>query len=130
MASYTYDHPGLTASLVRRLASRDPPAVVVMVDQEMFMSRSCFRMRPRLAELRRSGAQVYLCRGAPPRGAFHVKALCVDRRYLYVGSANLTTKAVSENTETVFRLTGAPVLDVLATVHDARARGQLWDGTA
>ena len=33
VASYTYDHPGLTASLVRRLASRDPPAVVVMVDQ-------------------------------------------------------------------------------------------------
>ena len=127
---FTYDHTGLTASLVRRLTSRSPPDVVVMVDEEMFLSRSCVGMRPRLAELRRSGATVYLCCGAPPRGAFHVKALCVDRKYLYLGSANLTTKAVARNIETVFRLTGAPVADVLATVHDARTRARLGDGLA
>ena len=46
------------------------------------------------------------------------------------GSANLTNKALSENVETVFRLTGAPVVDVLATLHDARARAKLWDGVA
>ena len=40
------------------------------------------------------------------------------------GSANLTNKALSENVETVFRLTGAPVVDVLATLHDARARAK------
>ena len=115
---------------MRRLDSRSSADVVVMVDQEMFLARSCFRMRPRLAELRRLGAQVYLCCGTPPRGAFHVKAVCIDRRYLYTGSANLTNKALSENVETVFRFTGAPVVDVLATVHDARARATLWDGVS
>ena len=130
VASYTYDHASLTALLVRRLGSRSPPDVVVMVDEEMFLARSCFRMRPRLNELRRLGAQVYLCRGTPPRGAFHTKAVCVDRRYLYAGSANLTDKALSANVETVFRLTGAPVVDVLATLHGARARAKLWGGVA
>ena len=128
VASCIYEHPSLTALLVRRLGSRCPLDVLVMIDKGMFLARSCFRLRPRLGALRRSRAQVYLCHGAVQRGAFHVKAVCIDRRCLVVGSANLTTKAFAANAETAFRFTGAPVVDVLATLQDARRRGRLWDG--
>ena len=86
-------------------------------------------MRPRLTELFRAGADVYLCSGSPPFGIFHVKAVCLDRRVLYTGSANITEK-MSSNIELHLRMVGPTVLAVLGGLEDARGAGTLWSGHA
>ncbi len=128
VASYHFDHPSLTQALLQRLGSRAPADVVVLVDHGAYVERACYRMRARLEELRRAGARVYLCRGDPPLGAFHMKAVVLDRRWLFTGSANLTSKS-SSNVELCLRICGPPVGEVLTTLEEVRGRGQLWDGS-
>ena len=103
-------------------------ALEVLVDREAFVTRGARRQRPRLNELRRAGAQVYLCRGTPPLGAFHVKAAVLDRRVCFTGSANFTEKSL-DNCELTMRIVGPQVTDILETVGAARGRAMLWDGS-
>ena len=122
-----FDHPALTRALVQKLSGRDAFAVVVLVDKEQFDTRACYHQRPRLAELHAAGAAVYLCRGSPPLGSFHMKTVCIDRRSAFTGSANLTKKN-AENDELTTRVVGPPVADILCRVEAARRRGSLWRG--
>jgi len=80
VASYVFDHPALTHALVQKLSGRDAFTVVVLVDKEQFDTRACYHQRPRPAELHAAGAAVYLCRGSPPLGSFHMKTVCIDKR--------------------------------------------------
>jgi hypothetical protein len=90
VASPWFDRKDVTDALVHRMGSG--AAVTVLVDSAAFRERSCFRMRPRLMELFRAGADVYLCRGSPPFGIFHIKAVCTDRRVLYLARATSRRK--------------------------------------
>ena len=130
IGSYMFDNEALTSALERRLADSSDFDLTVMVDREMFLLRQPVRQRPRLDRLRRAYAQVLLCRGLPPLGSFHYKAVVLDRRTAYLGTANLTYKAEAANEELCWRLRGPPVLGVLARLETQRQRGQLWDGTA
>ena len=128
LATLTYDHMALTSVLVRRLRGRAPFVATVLVDKESFEKGDAPRERARLRELRDAGAEVYLCRGSPPHGRLHMKALCVNRRTVYAGSANFTEKS-SANLELVYKLVGPPVTQVREQFLDAQnSRGRLWDG--
>ena len=63
VATFLFDHNGLTGLLLRRLRSRSPCVVTILVDREGMAERTCCHQRPRLRELRAAGADVYLCRG-------------------------------------------------------------------
>ena len=128
MGSYIFDHPALTDALERRLWGSTPFALTVLVDKEQFESELYRYQRPRLRRLLEGGGNVYLCRGPPPQGSFHVKALVVGRRWLYAGSPNFTFKS-ERNTELPLRLTGPPVLSVLGLLDEARSRATKWDGS-
>lgn len=122
LASYVFDHSGITRALVHRL--REPVTVCVLVDEASLHERTCRGMRARLAELSSAGATIVSCRGEPPFGAMHIKAVCLDRRMAYTGSANLTNKALS-NRELVMRLKGPPVREVLNALEAARRCGSV-----
>ncbi len=130
LASYIVDHEALCELLLRRLEGRDDFALAVLVDNETFLQRTAFYQRPRLERLRRAGAEIRLCRGpVQPYGSFHMKAIVLDRRVAFTGSANATQKSL-QNTEVTMRLVGPPVAAILAEIQAARVRGALWDGTA
>ena len=128
LATYTIDHTELCVLLEQRLNGRSEFHLQVLVDRENFLARTPVRQRPRLVALRNAGAEVYLCRGQPPLGAFHKKALIVDRRTAFQGSANFTQKSL-QNEEQTLRMRGPPVDDVLVEVEEARGRGVLWHGS-
>ena len=127
LASFTYDHSSLTALLVRRLQGRASFSATILVDKESFEKRDAPHERPRLRALRDAGAQIYICRGSPPFGRMHMKALCIDRRTVFAGSANFTDKS-SSNIEMVQRMVGPPVGETLRQLLDVQSRGKLWDG--
>ena len=127
MGTFIFDHPGLTNLLERRLWGSTPFALTIMVDREQFESGEYYYQRSRLRRLFEGGGKVYLCRGPPPQGSFHVKALVVGRRRLYAGSPNFTYKS-ERNTELPLRITGPPVLSVLKLLDEARSRATEWDG--
>ena len=113
------------ARLARR--GREPFSLVVLVDQESLNSGTPYCQRSRLNALRGETAVILACRGGPPNGIFHKKALIVDRRYMYTGGANFTNKS-ERNGELVFRTVGPPVAEVLADLAGSRARGVEWEG--
>ena len=114
LASYIVDHEALCELLLRRLGGRDDFALAVLVDNETFLQRTAFYQRPRLERLRRAGAEIRLCRGpVQPYGSFHMKAIVLDRRVAFTGSANATQKSL-QNTEVTMRLVGPPVAAILA----------------
>ena len=127
VASYMFDHGAVHAELLKRLQGRGAFELQVLVDREAFLERTARRQRPRLELLRRAAGDVYLCRGTPPLGRFHMKAVIIDRRTVFTGSANITEKS-QENTELTLRMTGPPAMDILRDVEAARLRGQLWGG--
>ena len=120
IGSYQYDHPGITTSLLGRLEGRDAFDLTVMVDRGCFDARTPYRQRGRLDRLRRACAEIILCRGLPPYGSFHTKAVVIDRRVAFLGSANLTYAADHANEELCWRLRGPPVLRVLARLEAKR----------
>jgi hypothetical protein len=122
IGSYQYDHEELTNILERRLRGREPFDLTILVDQEMYNSKKPPGSRGRLDRLRRLSAELVLCRGTPSTGSFHAKAVVVDRRHAFVGSANITNKN-SRNAELCFRLKGPPVADILQMLHNEKARG-------
>ena len=89
IASFVYDNAALTDLLVRRLADRSAFDLTVLVDKEKFEERECRGEHPSLQRLQRAGAEVFLCRGQPPLGAFHIKALVTNRRTAFVGNVAL-----------------------------------------
>ena len=91
LATYMFDHTALHTRLLACL--RGGAVLTVLVDREAFQRRTAVQQRPRLLELHRAGAQGFICRGEPPLGCFHVKALCLDRRVVFTGSANFTHKS-------------------------------------
>ena len=123
IGSYQYDHPGLTDVLERRLKGRAAFECTVLLDREMHNARAAHHQRPSLERLRRAGAAIVLCRGTPSTGTFHAKAIVVDRRTAFVGSANTTTKSL-RNGELCFRLRGPPVMDVLQFLFTERDGGE------
>lgn len=117
VASFVMDDPQLTTALCRRLNGRAPFSCSILVDAEYFDKLSAPHQRPRLVELKRAGARVFLCQGNDGRpefgpngrpGCYHPKALLIDQRVCYTGSGNFT-KASKVNEEWMFRMVGPPV---------------------
>ena len=125
LASYMYDHPKVQDVLLKRLKGRAPFTLNVLVDAEMFASRSTRRQKPRLTALHAAGAHVYLCKGSGTMGAYHLKAMVIDRRLLYTGTANLTEKSM-ENEELCFKLEGPVVQEVVDRLAAHRRRASVW----
>lgn len=123
LGSYQHDHEGLTAVLERRLRGRSAFECVVLLDREMYKGATPNLQRPRLNRLQRAGATIVLCRGTASTGAFHAKAVVIDRRTAFVGSANTTGKSL-RNAELCFRLRGPPVPDVLEFLMKERDGGE------
>ena len=123
IASYVYDHPRLTQTLLRRLGDSSRFELVLLVDKEMFEQRSAYYERPRLDSLRRAGAVIELCRGSGRHGSFHKKVLVADRRTAFLGSTNFTLKS-EDNDELLLLLRGPPVQDILRDLE--QRRGEAW----
>ena len=68
-----------------------------------------------------------MCRGVGRQGAYHGKAVVVDRRVLYTGNANITGKSV-RNEEFCFKMVGPVVLQVLERLALHRHKYPLWNG--
>ena len=126
-ASYQFDNPALSSLLDRRLRDRSMLDVTILVDKEQVLGRTIHYQRSRLMSLKRSGASIILCSGDPPHGSFHVKAVIINRRICFCGSANLTYAAAT-NAELCLRLTGPPVAAILFQLMASKARGKEWDG--
>ena len=116
--TYDYNATDFHTTLLRRLRSRgrSPFEVVLAVDAEKFKKN-----RPLLTQLVEKGAQVFRCEGEKDTarygpeayaGSLHMKALVIDGRIAYCGSANFT-EASKKNLEMMIRIVGAPVRDIL-----------------
>ena len=127
LASYAFDHPGLTDLLERRLWGNTPFRLQLILDKAVFEGGEYHYQHSRVSRLREAGAVVYLCRGAPPHGKMHAKACVVDRRRLYTGSSNFTYKS-QYNVELPLRVAGPPVADVLQVLADVCRGGRVWGG--
>ena len=96
IATYVYDNSNVHECLVKRLKgrARAPFDAHVYVDKEMYEEQSSSKQqRRRVAELRSNGAKIHVCNKIG--GSFHAKGAVVDRRVLFTGSANLTTRSKS-----------------------------------
>ena len=127
LASYVYDDEEIQKILCRRLRDSSTFSLNVYIDKEKFGGTIPRSQKPRLRDLARLGAQVFVCAGAGSQGAFHVKGVVVDRRALYTGSANLTRKS-RDNEEICFRITGPTVQAVLERLARQRQNRSPWDG--
>ena len=127
LASYVYDNPAVQKKLLQRLRSRTAFSLNVYIDRELFGKGGPFFEGARIRELVDAGAKVYLCRGKQGRGSYHTKAMIIDRRYMYTGSANFTYKSM-DNEELTFKITGPPVKEVLEKFAGNRLAGRLWTG--
>ena len=120
--TYQFDHTLLNDVFIQRLGGKKAFDLVLLVDKECFGNGTPPRQRTMLNNLRRAGAEIVLCRGTVSTGSFHGKALVVNRRTAFVGSANLTQKS-ERNGELCWRMRGPPVLDVLEYLEEERQRG-------
>ena len=130
MGTYQYDNLKLHTRLLARLKDRSAFSLNVLIDEEQFGGRVPKLQRTRLAELKAAGkgrCKVYLCKGKRGKGSYHCKALVIDRRYLYTGGMNFTSKS-EDNEELVYRHTGPLVLQVAERMAFHRVKGKLWDG--
>lgn len=117
LATYMYDNQRVHECLLARLRSRRSRPFVANIYLDDKMQTSSFetppkQQRSRVRELKSKGAKVYLCKGKGGLGAFHCKGVVVDRRVLYTGSPNITTKSAA-NEEWGFRLVGPIVQQAL-----------------
>ena len=123
-ATFLYDDPALHSMFLTRLGGRSSFDLTLFVDKQGSSGGICRHMRPRLRELVRAGAAVWLCDGhshnltygsASSRlvGHLHVKGLVLDRQMAFSGSMNLTRSART-NKEVMFRMTGPIVEEFLA----------------
>ena len=63
--------------------------------------KSAYFQHSRLSQLRKLGAEVFLCEGKTPDGCWHVKAAVLNRRTLYSGGSNFTKSGREKNSELV-----------------------------
>ena len=125
LVTYQYDHPKFHAALLARLSPRNGAFdCTVVVDREAYTENRCANERGSLQALKAAGANVFLASGCFGEGRYrkhcgscHIKALALDGRVLYAGSANFT-EASEKNKELVFRFTGHPVRDTLASLDE------------
>ena len=131
ISSYLFDEPSLHALLVKRLADeRDKVAVRLHLDgKTLLKEEKYYYQRSRVKKLHELGATVYLCSGRKPNGVFHKKAVIADRRWMFTGGANLTHSARHANSEFLFKLTGAGVMDALRSLEQERVKAHLWNGS-
>ena len=125
VASYTFDDKALFDALARGLW-RKQLVVNLYIDAEMLAGSTPQCQRSRLRELRGLGATVWRCKTGR-EGSYHCKALVLDRRVVYTGSANLTGNS-RRNREMVFRMTGPVVDQVRRQLAGDRALWREWDG--
>ena len=127
MASYMYDDSLLQKVFLKRLRGQTKFKLTILLDAEMLAGGVPRSQKARVTELKQAGATVFLCKGVAGQGAFHSKALVVDRRYLYTGSANFTQKS-RRNEELCFRMTGPVVAEVLAKLSAQKLKRKPWAG--
>jgi hypothetical protein len=126
LATSRFDDEVLFELLLQRLNSRRI-SMNLYIDTEMFAGQVPKLQRSRVSKLQEAGAAVFLCKTGKS-GSYHSKALVLDRRVLYTGSANFTGKS-RRNRETVFRMTGPVVDQMLRQLAEDRTREPQWDGT-
>ena len=93
LATYMYDNEMPHDALMKRLQRRSPFTLNVRIDRETLAGRKLYYQRSRLLALRDKGATIWVCKGEGRNGAYHRKALIVNRRYMYTGGANFTQKS-------------------------------------
>jgi len=123
-----YDDEAVQSVLLKRLQGRPSFKVNVCIDAEKFAGQVPRFQRPRLKALHDAGAQIFICKGLVPQGAFHGKAVVIDEGVLYSGSANLTQKS-HRNEEFCFRMGGPVAQRMLERIARAQRRGRIWDGS-
>ncbi len=126
LGTYMLDEPSLQILFLMRLAGQYEFSLDVFVEKEMFDVRSARFQRPRLEALRRAGARIWLCDGARGLGPMHMKALCVDRRLVFIGSGNFTNKS-HDNPELRMHVKGPAATKIYAMCHGLKLQGQLLD---
>jgi phosphatidylserine/phosphatidylglycerophosphate/cardiolipin synthase-like enzyme len=121
--TYQFNHNALNDEFLRRLSDQSAFELVMLIDKENATNNIPHGQKTMLNNLHRAGATIVLCRGTIASGSFHAKALVVDRRTAFLGSANLTKKA-ERNAELCWRLRGPPVMDALAFLEEERQGGE------
>ena len=110
----------LNEVVLKQLRSRRPFSCGVLVDKQAYDAKHSRYERVRLQGLKDLGATIYLCKGFSgvqefgPHALpciFHIKALVLDGRVAYYGSANLT-RSSRKNKELVTRVVGAPAIEI------------------
>ena len=123
-AALNFDDQQVTEALVRRLQGRAPFECRVVVDRCSHDEGVSKFQKARLRLLQRNGGEVVLADGHDARGVFgprakvsrmHVKAVILDNKFAYVGSANVTRQA-RVNREIMVRMQGPTVSEVTQTV--------------
>ena len=134
IATYTYDDMETTQVLLSRLKSRAPFECRIVVDRKVAEANSTRFQRSRLKLLQEHHARIALADGHDATGVFgpqarggsmHMKAVVIDGRIAYAGSANLTRQS-RINKEVMFRITGPSVSElaqaILGTFDSARVK--------
>ena len=127
VASYMYDNRRVHQMLLKRLRGRSSFSLNVYIDAETLESSTPYFQRSRLKDLKKAGANIYVCKGKKNRGSYHCKGCVVDRRYLYTGGANFTEQSTC-NEEFCFKVVGPAVKQVLERLVVHRQTHKLWDG--
>jgi hypothetical protein len=122
VASYIFNNEAILAQLQKKLRGRGAFTCLVLVDDAAHEANA--KEKRVLKELRRDGAQVCLCTGRNRGGIFHWKALILDSRVAYWGTANLTMNTLNSR-DVMQRLTGPAVDDLKAGVAEAMQNGKV-----
>ena len=113
-----FNEANLEAAVGRRLTAKALSACKVFVDREQQEGKHCRGQHVCVDRLKKSGAEVFLCKGNGPRvglGSMRVKCIILDSQIAYHGSGNLTTNLLL-NVESVARVTGPPVQELLESI--------------
>ena len=117
LTSYVFNNVQMHATLCRNLRRPDFTCSV-LVDDDGYTNNKASNEKRLLGELKYLGAQVCLCSGRARGGIFHWKALLLDSRILYWGTANFT-QATLNHRDLMQRLTGPAINDVKEGIDDA-----------
>ena len=120
LSTYMYDDQTLQDTLLERLQAG--ATVHLAIDDESVGKTIPFAQKSRLRDLKLAGAKVVKCKGIKRGGVHHKKGVICDRRVAYTGGANLTTKS-RKNGETLFRMVGPIVKELLEDIVGARETG-------
>ena len=138
LASLAFDEPSARTGLQQRLGSK-ACSVEIFVDKTERDKGTARFQRASLQSLMDLGAVVRLCSGKPRssvfgdsargRGAFHKKLTVVDKKILYVGSANCAKQSRC-NDEIMVRLMGPKAMTALDGLASARGSSVLMGAGA